>query len=359
VHVAPGMEAHAHDRHSPTRWLSWILGVAAIAALVVFVVQLSEERAFMSMLERANPWWVIVAFALQLLTYAAEGAIWRIIARRTGATLSIGAAFRLSVTKLFVDQSLPSGGLSGAAVVAGALERRGIGRPIAIATLVVDIVGYYVAYLVALVSALVISRVQGHAGIVVVFPAVLFSSFAAAVIVVLLVFAGRGARSGAKPAWIPFLRRALLVIRRADRDVVRDLRNLLAAASLELAIILLDAATVWTLIRALGFDAPVVGVYAAFLVASLFRTISITPAGLGAFEAASVIALENAGVPLAVALSATLLFRGLSFWLPMLPGLVLARQLRTAPPDLRGAGEPPIDPGPAVAGARSAARRGV
>jgi Mg2+-importing ATPase len=38
------------------------------------------------------------------------------------------------------------------------------------------------------------------------------------------------------------------------------------------------------------------------------------------------------GVPVAVALAATLLFRGLSFWLPMLPGLWLAhRELRGAP----------------------------
>lgn len=36
--------------------------------------------------------------------------------------------------------------------------------------------------------------------------------------------------------------------------------------------------------------------------------------------------LRLVGVPVAVALSATLLFRGLSFWLPMLPGLVLSRR---------------------------------
>jgi len=33
------------------------------------------------------------------------------------------------------------------------------------------------------------------------------------------------------------------------------------------------------------------------------------------------------GVPLPVALSATLLFRGLSFWLPMLPGVWCSRRV--------------------------------
>jgi Mg2+-importing ATPase len=41
-------------------------------------------------------------------------------------------------------------------------------------------------------------------------------------------------------------------------------------------------------------------------------------------------------VPLAVALSATLLFRGLSFWLPMLPGLFLARRALASESTARG-----------------------
>jgi uncharacterized membrane protein YbhN (UPF0104 family) len=49
---------------------------------------------------------------------------------------------------------------------------------------------------------------------------------------------------------------------------------------------------------------------------------------LGVFEAASVVTLKLAGVPVPVALGATLLFRGLSFWIPMLPGLFFSREAR-------------------------------
>ena len=56
------------------------------------------------------------------------------------------------------------------------------------------------------------------------------------------------------------------------------------------------------------------------------------PGGLGSFEAASVLTLQLSGVALPEALSATLLFRGLSFWLPMLPGVGFARAAgRSAP----------------------------
>jgi Mg2+-importing ATPase len=54
------------------------------------------------------------------------------------------------------------------------------------------------------------------------------------------------------------------------------------------------------------------------------------PGGLGAFEAASVLTLKLVGVSVPVALAATLLFRGLSFWLPMLPGVWFAHRAARA-----------------------------
>ena len=41
---------------------------------------------------------------------------------------------------------------------------------------------------------------------------------------------------------------------------------------------------------------------------------------------ASVATLKLIGVPVAAGLAATLLFRFFTFWLPMAPGLILARQ---------------------------------
>jgi Mg2+-importing ATPase len=83
---------------------------------------------------------------------------------------------------------------------------------------------------------------------------------------------------------------------------------------------------VWILIVALGERASVTGVFAAFMIASLVRTMGIVPGGLGTFEVTSVLMLRMVGVDVAAALSATLLFRGLSFWLPMLPGYWSSRR---------------------------------
>jgi hypothetical protein len=53
--------------------------------------------------------------------------------------------------------------------------------------------------------------------------------------------------------------------------------------------------------------------------------------GLGSFEAALVSLLTLTGTGLEAAFAATILLRGLTFWLPMLPGLWLARR------EIRGA----------------------
>ena len=112
----------------------------------------------------------------------------------------------------------------------------------------------------------------------------------------------------------------------ADPRLVRSRRLFLQACACQLLVILLDAATIWVAILALGTTAPVGGVFVSFMISTLFRLIGVAPGGLGTFEATSVLSLKMMGVPIAIALSATLLFRGMSFWLPLVPGLWFSRR---------------------------------
>src|SRR5512140_399826 len=95
-------------------------------------------------------------------------------------------------------------------------------------------------------------------------------------------------------------------------------------------ILVLDAATLWVMLLALAVSAHPAPVFASFMLSTLARTLGVIPGGLGIFEAVSVATLHLSGVPVAAGLAATLLFRGLSFWLPMAPGLILARRLARA-----------------------------
>jgi len=325
------------------RWLPWLVGIAVLAAVVAAAMHFAEERAFLRLLGQIDGAWLLAAVALQALTYLAQAATWLTVLRRSGAPVSVGYATALSLQKLFIDQALPSMGLSGTASVVKALEEHGAAQPAVMAAVAVDVSCYFAAYVLSLGTALVVFLVGGHASALVVTAAVLFLAFAGALATAILVLSGRPAgRATRQLLRVPGVGHMVDLLRQADPHLARDPRLLLRATLLQISVFVLDAATLWVLILALGVEASPAPVFASFMLASLLRTVGLLPGGLGTFEAASVSALTLTGTPVAVALSATLLFRGLSFWLPMIPGLVIARRVLESG---RTASKPVIDPG--------------
>ena len=309
-------------------WLSWIVGTALVVAVSVAVLRFSEAQEIARLAERAQPWWLLLAFALQAGTYAAQGEIWRGIGRAAQFPLSRVAAFKLSIAKLFVDQALPSAGVSGTAAVARYLEDRGMLKPAIMAGVVVNVASYFAVYVLLLLLALLLLPLPASAGKAVVLGSTVFVVCSVMLVIALLVLPGHAtSRIARYLARLRPLKNLLGPIEEADVTLVRRPRLLVEACTCQTAIILLDATTVWVLIEALGAEASAVAVFASFMISNLFRTIGILPGGLGTFEASSVLTLGLVGVPLPVALSATLLFRGLSFWLPMLPGMWFSQRL--------------------------------
>lgn len=307
--------------------LSWLVGIAMLAGVVLVALHWSEERELVRVAESARPWWIAVATALQAFTYLAQGQVWRLALRQRAAILPLQEAFRLSLAKLFIDQALPSAGISGTLVVARSLEQRGIQRGTVMAAMVIDGVAYYAAYVVALIAALLLPAAGKATWLFL--PAALFlAAFSMALGgAAVAISSGRGPAPGQFQR-VPLLRKVVALLAEADGALVRSPALLLKSTALQLLVVLLDAATLWALLASLGGVAAPARVYASFMASSLLRTISVVPGGLGVFEAASVATLQQSGTSIPVALGATLLFRGLSFWLPMMPGLWFARSLR-------------------------------
>lgn len=313
------------NRLQATRWLPWLLGLALLGGVVLTALHFSEAEEFVRIGRQAQPWWLALAACLQAATYSAQGEVFCLVGRRSEAPVRRWVAYRLSLAKIFVDQAVPSGGLSGTALIATSLERDGMPRPAVAAAMAVDHATYYAAYVVSLAAAVALLVVAGEATAPVLAVSLGFCLFGAVFGASFLALAGRAPIHVRWLARLRPLKAGLDYLAAADRALAWS-PSLLAWASLcQLAIVLLDASTVWVCIAALGARASPGGVFASFMVSSLLRTLGIVPGGLGTYEAASVITLETVGVSIPVALSATLLFRGLSFWLPLVPGLWLSR----------------------------------
>ena len=94
------------------------------------------------------------------------------------------------------------------------------------------------------------------------------------------------------------------------------------AATSSVARALFDFLTLLIALAAFGADARWALVLLAFASAMLLGIMPLTPGGLGFVEAGLTAVLVLAGVLAAVAISATLLYRLVSFWLPIPIGLV-------------------------------------
>lgn len=307
--------------------LSWLSGLLVLAAVVTVALHFTELERFVELARNAHPAWLLGGLALQSVTYFAAAGVWWVPLRRRTQHPSYLSLIPMGLAKLFTDQALPTGGIGGTILVVQGLVRRRVPSGIAMSTLLLGMTSYYTAYAVAVAAALARMRSEGLLDGAVLAGAAGFACIVVAVPVAVLSmrrFMHRWPFTLA--ARIPALTVLLEAMHEARLQPRHDWAPFLASAALQLGVFALDAATLWVALRAVGSGASPTVAFVAFMLASVAATIGPMPLGLGTFEAASVAALHLQGQPLAVALTATLLLRGMTFWLPMLPGLILARR---------------------------------
>lgn len=305
----------------------WIAGLLLLAGLIVVASHFGELKRFLELLKQANPAWLMVAALLQLGTYTCVAGVWYLALRKEESPQSLYSLIPVAVAKLFSDQAVPSGGVSGIAFFVAALNRRGVAPGACMATLLLNVVSYYMAYLsVAALSVLLLWFYHAiHAwiiGVVCVFSVV-------AVGIPALAFWLRSVESAKVPPLLlrmPGLSRLMDATVSAPAELLQNPALVLTAFILTAAVFLLDAATLWIMMILLGVETSYLVVFPSFVVASMVATVSPIPLGLGSFEAACVGLLVTLAIPVETALTATLLLRGFTLWLPMLPGMWFARR---------------------------------
>ena len=310
----------------PSR-LAWLSGVLLLAALVFVVAHFAEEQALARLMAQARPIWLLTAVLAQALTYLCAAAVWQRALVRHGVAGSPWSLLPLGLAKLFTDQALPSAGVSGTLLVVGALARRGVARGIAMTAVLAGAIGYYGAYLLATLGAVAILWRHGELRAVILAPAIVLCLLASGVPLAVVGLHGRA---------FPRLRRWLerlpgaggvaAALREAPLRGIFAPRLLLETSALQLAIFALDALTLAVTLRAVGSPVPFPAAFASFVIASVVATLAWIPGGLGTFEGTCVAMLHLHGVSVEAGLAATLLLRGFTFWLPMLPGFALARR---------------------------------
>jgi glycosyltransferase 2 family protein len=280
--------------------------VASVAAVYLLAGELARA-SLGSVLGSADWRWGIAALALSAATYVgATVELSGFVAER----LPFFRTLLAQVAGSFVTLVTPAA-VGGATLNIRYLQRRKMPAAVAAASVGVSQV---VAFVLHILLIVVFAAIAGGSAKEPIQPPqwawFVLAGLVAIALAVLAIPAGRRVlRARLSPTLDQVLPR-LLEVAQHPRKLARGIGG---ALLLSLCYILCLAACV----AAFGRSVPFAKIGVVYLTGSAIGSIVPTPGGLGAVEAALTAGLTAAGVPGAVAVSAVLLFRLLTFWLPV------------------------------------------
>ncbi|MBP3043293.1 flippase-like domain-containing protein [Arthrobacter jiangjiafuii] len=328
----------AWSRARQSRLLRWVVVILALVLVFEYVVlpQLVGSDNVILALLKLPPILVVLAVLLQALSQASYSLLTRAVL--PGETLpGFFTLFRIDLTDLAINHTVPGGGTTAAAARFRLLTRCGVMSQNALSAATIQVVGSNLVLAGLFGGALLATRGGVGGG--------RYFTTAGAVVVALLVLsivvlmvldrhlagAVRAVRAAA---------RAVRVIKpEAAEQFVRTLaaeihmfrenpRRLVAAVVLAAARYVLGAACLWVFVAGFGYALEPQLLLLAYSLATLLALVPLTPGGLGLVEAVLVPMLAAMGAPQHVAVMAVLCWRVVQFWLPIPVGALAYLSLR-------------------------------
>jgi len=298
------------------RPLSLVTGLAAVVALYLVGTQLAEAPVG-QVIRQADWGWVTVALLAMALNYVgAAYALLGFVPERVPFPRTLAAQVTLGFVRLLGPVAV-----SGAAINLRLLTRAGVAPPLATAS----VAAYQLGTVAITLPLIVFLGVISGLGVSGLRPSVTTFVVVVAVIAIggLLVLIPQ-IRTRIRRFWHDFARRGVPRL----LDLLNRPRKLVEAIGGTLLQTVALVACFYACVRAVGSDPDPAALAVIQMVGNTVGTAAPTPGGLGAVEAALTAGVTAIGTPAAVAVPAVLLFRIVSFWLPILPAWLLWSQLQ-------------------------------
>ena len=171
VHIAPGLLG----KTSRLRLLMfWIVGLMGFLTVILVVLHLGSLQKMAELIRSARPGWMLVALAVQSGTYVSAALVWREALCQAGHPLSLRTLIPLGIAKVFTDQVLPSGGVSGTMLVVRGLTGRRVPAGIAMAAMLAGMVSYDIAYLFVVLASTGVLWLQNRLNVALIIGVVIF-----------------------------------------------------------------------------------------------------------------------------------------------------------------------------------------
>lgn len=290
-----------------------LLGSFALAAYVL-LPQLAEASGFFGEVRSADLRWVGVAAVASALTYvgAAIGVVGAVPVR-----LSVGLVVAVQVASSFASRVTPAK-LGGMAANVRFLQRRSIPTATAVSAIGLNTIAGLVVH-VSLVTLVALAAGSSNDVTLPVPNGLVVAAVTVGLAVVgAVLWAIPAGRQLLTANLVPALRSAWATV----STIARTPSKLVALLTGSFIVTFSYTIAMLASLRALDANVPVATAALVYLVGSAVATVAPTPGGVGATEAALIAGYTAVGVDPGVAFAAVLLFRLVTFWLPILPGWV-------------------------------------
>ncbi len=301
------------NRFSTRVVLMVVVGLVAVWTLMAGM----DFQQVSAAVSQANIWWMLAALAFSVATYVGAGLT---LVAFSPERLSLWRSTEVHLASAVISLVAPAG-VGGAAINLRFLNRKGVPTAVGVATVALVQV---VQFVVTVVLLVVLAAMTGQStGLTLPSGWMLVAAGAIVVVaaVVLVVPRARGwTWAKIEPTYRQVWPRLVWVM----SNPVRLALGVGGALMLSLSYILSFSASLW----AFGYTVPFAVLAITYLASNTVGSIVPSPGGIGPVELALTAGLVAAGVPYGVALSTAIVYRLVTFWIPIPVGWLSLQRLQ-------------------------------
>jgi len=294
-----------------------VIGITIALAVTLLVLAGFNTRDYLDAVSEANPWWLLVALFWSAVTFVGAALA---LAAFSPIKLPFWRVILVHLAASYVALAAPAG-VGPAALNGRMLTKRGVSGPLAVATVALVQVSGVVVTVTGLVT---LTLLTGSEGTLAALPstAILIGIGVSVAVVALALLVPR-VRKWAIKRVMPTVRQTWPRLSQVLSRPGRLLLGLAGNAILTIGYVGAFHAS----LEAFGQNVAIIDLAIVFFLGNTVGAIVPTPGGIGAIEVALTTALSGVGVSSAVALSAVLIYRLVTYWLPVPLGYVAMKYL--------------------------------
>ena len=301
------------NRFSTRVVLMVVVGLVAVWTLMAGM----DFQQVSTAVSQANVWWMLAALVFSVATYVGAGLT---LVAFSPERLSLWRSTEVHLASAVISLVAPAG-VGGAAINLRFLNRKGVPTAVGVATVALVQV---VQFIVTVVLLVVLAAMTGQSTGLTLPSGWVLVAAGAVVVVAAVILTIPKARTWVWAKIEPTYRQVWPRLVWVMSNPMRLALGVGGALTLSLSYILSFSASLW----AFGYTVPFAVLAITYLASNTVGSIVPSPGGIGPVELALTAGLVAAGVPYGVALSTAIVYRLVTFWIPIPVGWLSLQRLQ-------------------------------